>query len=58
MKQPNLDEQKRMVDKDWSDTETLIRCNDEKCGGYSFEDELEKDDWNCPYCGKPISKPE
>jgi len=47
-----------MDDRDWSDTETLIKCKNEKCGGYSFEHELEENDWNCPHCGKAISKPE
>jgi len=47
-----------MDDRDWSDTETLIKCKNEKCAGYSFEHELEENDWHCPHCGKAISKPE
>ena len=26
-------------------------------GGFTYKDELEENDWECPYCGKPISKP-
>jgi acetyl-CoA carboxylase beta subunit len=47
-----------MVDKDWWDTVTSIKCEDEECGGYTYKDELEKNDWECPHCGKPIPKPE
>jgi rubredoxin len=36
---------------------TLIRCENENCGGISFQDELEESNWKCPHCGKPISKP-
>ena len=37
---------------------TMIRCENEDCGGVCFADELEQSDWKCPYCGKPISKPD
>jgi acetyl-CoA carboxylase beta subunit len=37
---------------------TLIRCENESCGGVCFADELEQKDWRCPNCGKAISKPE
>jgi DNA-directed RNA polymerase subunit RPC12/RpoP len=35
-----------------------IRCDNEQCGKYSFEQDLEKNDYKCPSCGKRISKPE
>jgi acetyl-CoA carboxylase beta subunit len=50
--------QEKKVYKDWSDTETLIKCDNEECGGYSFEHELEENEWKCPHCRKPILKPE
>ena len=50
--------QEKKVYKDWSDTETLIKCEDGECGGYPFKDELEENEWKCPHCGKPISIPE
>jgi len=40
------------------DTPGLIRCENEECGGVSFRHEIEQNQWNCPYCGKPVSKPE
>jgi rubrerythrin len=47
-----------MVDlKNW-DTQTLIRCDNEKCEAVSSMHEFEENDWNCPHCGKPFSKPE
>jgi acetyl-CoA carboxylase beta subunit len=49
--------EEKKVYKDWSDTETLIKCDNEGCGGFSFEHELEDNDWKCPHCEKPISKP-
>ena len=50
--------QEKKAYKDWSDTETLIKCKNEECGGFAFEQELEENGWKCPHCGKPISKPE
>jgi acetyl-CoA carboxylase beta subunit len=47
-----------MVDKDWWDTVTLIKCEDEKCSGYTYKDELEENNWECPHCGKPLPKPD
>jgi PHP family Zn ribbon phosphoesterase len=47
-----------MVDKDWSDTDTLIMCDNEKCDSYSLESELEQNDWKCPFCGKQVLKPQ
>jgi rubrerythrin len=51
-------EQEKKVYKAWSDTESLTKCQEDGCGGFSFERELEENDWKCPHCGKPISKPE
>ena len=48
----------KTIYKDWSDTETLIKCKDEECGGFAFEEELEENDWKCLHCGIAISKPE
>jgi hypothetical protein len=45
--------QEKKVYRDWSDTETLIKCDNEECGGYSLEHELEENEWKCPHCGKP-----
>jgi hypothetical protein len=53
----NLKEQVTMHDKDWWLIVTLIKCENDDCGGVCFADELEESDWRCPYCGKPISKP-
>jgi acetyl-CoA carboxylase beta subunit len=50
--------QEKKVYKDWSDTETLVKCKEEDCGGFAFEQELEENDWKCPHCGKPIAKPD
>jgi rubredoxin len=47
-----------MVDLAKWDTPTLIECENENCGGVSFQDEIEENDWKCPYCGIAISKPE
>jgi hypothetical protein len=47
-----------MVDEAWLDTVTLIKCEDDECGGYTYMDTLENNNWECPRCGKPISKPE
>ena len=47
-----------MDDRNWWLISTLIRCEDDECGGFSFEHELEQNDWKCPHCEKPISKPE
>jgi acetyl-CoA carboxylase beta subunit len=49
---------KEMTKQDLIDTEVLIRCNNEQCRKKVFESELEKNNWRCPYCGKPIAKPE
>ena len=29
---------------------------DEECGGYTFREELEENNWKCPHFGKPIPK--
>jgi hypothetical protein len=47
-----------MVEKDWLDTVTLIQCEDDECGGFTFRDELEENNWECPHCGKRIPKSE
>ena len=54
----NLKEQWKMIEPKKREITTLIRCDNENCGGVCFTDELEQSDWRCPYCGKPISKPE
>jgi acetyl-CoA carboxylase beta subunit len=33
---------------------TMIRCENDNCGGVCFADELEQSNWKCPYCGKQI----
>ena len=33
-----------MIDKDWWDTVTLIKCENDDCGGYSFKDDIEGND--------------
>jgi len=38
------------------DVPALIRCEDEECGGVTFRHEIEQNNWNCPFCGKSISK--
>ena len=43
--------------KKW-DTKPMIRCENEKCCQLSTVLELKRNNWKCPYCGKPISKPE
>jgi acetyl-CoA carboxylase beta subunit len=40
------------------DTEPLIKCRNEQCGEFIYKSELEKTKGICPYCGKPITKPE
>jgi hypothetical protein len=47
-----------MVDLAKWDTPILIRCENDECGVYSFRDELEENNWECPHYGKPIPKPE
>lgn len=45
-----------MVDLNKTDPLKLIQCDNEKCGKYSFELDLEESDCKCPYCAKPLSK--
>jgi hypothetical protein len=40
------------------DEAPLIRCEEEACEGVSFRHEIQMNKWRCPYCGKPISKPQ
>ena len=54
----NLKEKRKMIEPKNRETMTLIRCENENCGGVCFEDELEQSDWKCPYCGEAISESE
>jgi len=45
-----------MVDLKKSDPLILINCDNGECGKYSFKQDLEKNDYKCPYCGEFISK--
>jgi acetyl-CoA carboxylase beta subunit len=47
-----------MTDEKRSDTVLLIRCDNEQCREQVYETELEQNNGKCPYCGKPIKKPE
>jgi hypothetical protein len=51
-------EQEIMIDLRKWDTATLISCEDEECAGIALRHEVEQNNWNCPYCGKSISKSE
>jgi acetyl-CoA carboxylase beta subunit len=56
MAQLEFSDQEIDVDPVTSDNAPLIRCED--CEGLSFRHEIQMNNWRCPYCGKPISKPE
>jgi len=47
-----------MVDLKNPDPLKYIKCDNGKCGKYSFEQDLKKNDYKCPYCGNSISMPE
>jgi hypothetical protein len=51
-------EQVTMDIEDLLDSVTLVGCEDEECGGLSFEQELEENGWKCIHCGEPILKPD
>ena len=57
MAQLEFRDQEILVDPTKSDNAPLIKCEDEECGGVSFRHEIQMNNWRCPYCGKPISKP-
>jgi hypothetical protein len=50
--------QEIMLDPTKWDNASLIRCEDEECGGVSFRHEVQMNNWRCPYCGMSISKPQ
>jgi rubrerythrin len=56
MAQLEFRDQEIILDPKTSDNTPLIRC--EGCEGFSFRHEIQMNNWRCPYCGKPISKPE
>jgi aspartate carbamoyltransferase regulatory subunit len=45
-----------MIELNTKEITTLVRCENENCGGVYFAGEVEQRDWKCPYCGRPISK--
>lgn len=47
-----------MVDLKKADPLKLIKCDNAKCGRYSFEQDIEKNNCECPHCGRPFSMPE
>jgi acetyl-CoA carboxylase beta subunit len=56
--QPRSREQEIVVDLKKADPLKLIKCDNAKCGRYSFEQDIEKNNWECPHCGRPFSMPE
>jgi hypothetical protein len=58
MAQLEFKDQEIIADPKTSDNGPLIRCEDEECEGFSFRHEIQMNNWRCPYCGKPISKPQ
>jgi hypothetical protein len=51
-----LGEWDRMIEQNTKEITTLVRCENENCGGVCFAGEVEQRDWKCPYSGRPISK--
>jgi hypothetical protein len=45
-----------VLEETWWDSVELVGCENEGCGGLSFEQELEENDWKCTHCGEPIPK--
>jgi acetyl-CoA carboxylase beta subunit len=58
MAQLEFIDQEIMLDPTKRDNASLIRCEDEECGGVSFRHEIQMNNWRCPYCGMSVSKPQ
>jgi hypothetical protein len=58
MAQLEFRDQEIILDPTKGENASLIRCEDEECGGVSFRHEILMNNWRCPYCGTSISKPQ